>query len=149
MKRFFQLCLRFGFFPMILVLGSSSHAQKSPNEVRDRLNKIFYWQMADELKLSQEIEKSMTDFLESFQQKREEALLQRAEALKLLQKSPADANALLAYRKSLDQISKLDLDEYEQLNRLLGAEKLGRFLVVREEILQRLNAAFRQAKRDR
>jgi hypothetical protein len=134
---------------MILVLGSSSHAQKSPNEVRDRLNKIFYWQMADELKLSQEIEKSMTDFLESFQQKREEALLQRAEALKLLQKSPADANALLAYRKSLDQISKLDLDEYEQLNRLLGAEKLGRFLVVREEILQRLNAAFRQAKRDR
>jgi hypothetical protein len=123
--------------------------QISSKELRDRLNKIFYWHLSDELKLSQKQERDVVAALESLQLKREEALKTREDALGALRKLPKDAGIqktrpyLDKYLQSLETLASLDREEYTALKNAMGEELLGRFYIIREDVTTRVRKALR------
>ena len=138
----------------ILVLGftQAAYSQKSADSVRSRLSQIFYWQIADDLKLSAQQEKDLVAFIEDIQSRREKVLKDRSQALADIKAqgvtlSAAQSTKLLdRYRVSVEQLGKLDVEEFTKLNKLLGSEKFVRFLGVRETMADRINDAMKSGK---
>ncbi len=139
-----------------LVLGFAVGAtpcraeEMSGKELRDRLNKIFYWHLSDELKLSQKQEKEVVSILESLQSKRESALKMREDALAALRKLPKEAGLektrphLQKYLESLETLAGLDREEFNLLKAALGEELLGRFYIIRDDVTTRVRKALRK-----
>ena len=123
--------------------AQEAHATTSSEQVKKRLNQILYWQLADELKLSPKIEKSMVVVIEDIQKKREEALLMRSSALAEIKTNPASKESLKKLHKALGQMATLDLEEYESLEKVLGTETLGRFYMVREKVAEKISHSIR------
>jgi|GEM_PF-1355668 len=122
----------------------------SPREIKDRLNKIFYWHLSDELKLSPKQESEVISTLESLQKKREEALKMRESALAELRKLSKDAGLektrphLQKYLLSLETLAGLDREEFNSLKLALGEELLGRFYIIRDDVTTRVRKALRK-----
>lgn len=145
MKRVFRLLL-LGNLGVALPVFSALGQSTDPN-FKYRLNKLYYWQIADELKLSPQQEKKLGECLDGFQAQREKALKDRdfiLSSMKDLGDKPqaAQAEAVLKnYEKTISWLSRLDAQEYAELKKILGADGLTRFYVVREKILERLRIA--------
>jgi len=149
--------LQFLWISFFLLAGFASasigFAQGSQENFKDRLNKIFYWQLADELQLAPKTEKDMSKLLEDIQARKEKALTERdaaMEELRALGATPelaASKTKLDRYQKALATLSKLDAEEYTKLNSLLGPQHLARFYVVREQVLDKLRAALVDTKK--
>jgi len=153
---------RWVIFALCVVwLGPQAWANRD-QELRDRLNKILYWQLADELKLTPQVEKEMILTLEDLQSRREKALAVRSQALSELkqveaaQKSgtrkDADlsrdrAEGLKKLNGALQELGLLDAQEFERLSKILGPETLSRFFVVREALAARVREAIRNPSR--
>jgi hypothetical protein len=138
---------------LLCVTGvAMSPTNSRADEVRERLNRIFYWHLSDDLKLSPQQEKSMIQIIEDIQTRRQSALSDRdkaLEALKKLGKSPtaSDSEKVLSrYRKTLEVVGALDVEEADRLKKLLGPATLVRFYVVREEVLGRVKEALQNVK---
>lgn len=122
-------------------------------QLRERLNKLLYWSLSDELKLSPQQEKQMIAAVEAVQAKREAAFRDRDEALALLRKLGKEAAAkgveapLQRYQKALEELTRLEAEEYHQLLPLLGANTLARFYVVRDDLAQKVRDALKSEKK--
>ena len=121
-------------------------------DVKDRLNRIFYWQIADELKLSPQSEKQLMAIVEELQAKRHRVLEKRQKCLDDLKaleskKSGASAEALLkTYREALMELSSIDAEEFDRLKTLLGSEALARFYLVRESVAEKVREALKNTE---
>lgn len=130
------------FFALAPVLRAQ--AQNPSDALRERLNKIYYWQMADELKLSPKLEKEMVHILEDIQTKRQASLKDREncfEDLRKIEKTLSEKNTgpiLDRLQKTLGTLAKLDIEEHDRLKASLGTETLGRFYLVRETVTKRV-----------
>lgn len=136
-------------------LISTSLAQAAPEpqkqqEVKERLNKIFYWHLSDELKLSAEQEKNLVDVLNRIQSLREKALLERSAALSALRGLSKDAPLsktkphLDAYTEASRVLAQLEQNEYNELKAVIGEELLGRFYIIREDVTSRVRQALKK-----
>jgi hypothetical protein len=130
-----------------------SAAETDSAALRERLNKILYWSMSDELKLSPQQEKQMIGIIEGLQQKREVAYRDREEALNSLRKLGKEPTAkaveapLARYQKSVEELARLDAEEYRQLMPLLGAQTLARFYIIRDDVAQKVRGALKNEKK--
>lgn len=128
-----------------------SQAQNS--DIKDRLNRIFYWQIADELKLSQKAERELTVIIDDIQKSRNEALAERQKCLDELKAIEKKISAVTAepilnrYQNALTKLAKLDASEHERLKALLGAESLAKFYLVRESVALRVHEALRNSEK--
>jgi hypothetical protein len=118
----------------------SAQAAPSEQQLRERLNQIFYWRLADELKLTPKEEKDLIQVIEDTQKKREIALAERDSALKTMHElKEGDVKnrdeSLSRYEKSLQKLSESDIDEHKKLRNLLGAGRLARYYVIRDTVL--------------
>lgn len=135
---------------LCVLLGLSTGARGE--DVRERLNKIFYWHLSDDLKLTAKQEKEMTVVIQEISARRQSAIDAREAALEDLRKLgkkvdvATASKALDRYRASLVQLSGLDLEEHERLKALFGPETLARYYVVKEEVFQRVREALKQAE---
>lgn len=146
--------VRWGLLLLTIVtvsFGSPVQAEDmSATELKTRLNKIFYWHLSDELKLSAKQERDVVVILESVQQKREAALGERENALSDLRKLPKDAGIdktrphLEKYLRSLETLAGLDREEYNSLKVAMGEELLGRFYIIRDDVTTRVRKALRK-----
>lgn len=122
----------------------------SATELKTRLNKIFYWHLSDELKLSPKQERDVVTILETVQNKREEALSKRESALTDLRALGKDAGLdktrphLEKYLRSLETLAGLDREEYNSLKGAMGEELLGRFYIIRDDVTTRVRKALRK-----
>lgn len=138
-------------FLFLIFLSDAGFLRADPasEKMRERLNKIFYWQMADELGLKPGPEKDMSFVLENIQKRREAALIERDAALAGLGALTKDVDVKSAtaplerYQKALMDLSTLDEEEYRRLKIAIGIEKLARFYVVREAILDKLRGTLK------
>jgi hypothetical protein len=143
--------LQSSLFALALVASFCARADDmSAKEIKDRLNKIFYWHLSDELKLSTKQEQAVVAVLETIQKKREDALTMREDALAQLRKLPKDAGLdktrphLQKYLLSLETLAGLDGEEYNALKGAIGEELLGRFYIIRDDVTSRVRKALRQ-----
>ena len=134
-----------------VLLGASSYAGDS-KEIRERLNKIFYWQIADDLKLTPHAEKSMVTIIDEIQKRREAALNDRDHSLEDLRKYEKKMTAKVAepilarYQAALSTLGGLDGEEHKRLLEVLGVESLAKFYLVREAVTKRIRDALRNAE---
>jgi hypothetical protein len=132
-------------------LNNPAFANQASQEVQSRLSQIFYWHLADELKISAEQEREMIRILEDVQKQRSHALNERELALinlKKLDKSSnvkASSEVLTSYIKAVEKLSVLDREEFERLRRVLGDGAFAKFLIVRDEVTDRIRNSIRKS----
>ncbi len=144
------LCLLSCFLFAVIPSVSVSDHPVDKAGMKERLNKIFYWHLADELKFSPQQEKSVVELLNNLQSKREHALKNREEAIESLQ--GLDKSAPLSktkpyldkYMQSSETLAGLDKEEYEGLKNIIGEELLGRFYIIREDVTSRVRKALKK-----
>lgn len=141
------------FLQVVFLLAASVHAQSETKpDIKDRLNRIFYWQIADELKLSPQVEKQLSTLVEELQKKRHVALEKRQKCLDDLKaleakKTGASVDALLkSYREALMELSSIDAEEFDRLKSLLGSESLAKFYLVRESVAEKVREALKNTE---
>ncbi len=138
---------RFAFLALGLWLGWAPLALAQ--DVKERLNKILYWSVSDELKLTPAQEKKMVEIIEQVQARRETAYKEREAALAELRKLPKAASAdkaktvLGRYQAALETLTKLESEEYTRLLEVFGVQTLARFYVIRDDVAQRVREALR------
>jgi len=149
--RLWGWCLLLGISFSTPVVRAESAADSA--QLRERLNKLLYWALSDELKLSPQQEKQMIALVEGIQQKREVAFQQRegalAELRKLGKESPAKVveGPLQRFQKSSEDLVSLEAEEYRQLLPLLGPPTLARFYVVRDDLAHKVREALKSDKK--
>lgn len=137
---------------LMLSFAGLAAAPVRAENVRERLNKIFYWNLSDDLNLTPQQEKSMVVIIEDIQKRRQASLAARDESLEALKKikkgsgAPAAEKELTRYREAVAKLAGLDAEEYDRLKALFGAETLARYYVVREEVLGRVRDALKSAE---
>ena len=123
---------------------------------RSRLLELFIWKTSEELKLSTDVEAKYGELIRSFNERRrangdrmEKAIARMDELTKPAAQTdatPAQTKpdkkaieaALAEYRKAVGELQKLQNDEINQLKAILPPEKLARYLVVKNEMTEKL-----------
>jgi hypothetical protein len=155
--------VRFPIFVLILLVASAAlaeHPPTSPEQGRSRLLELFIWKTSEELKLPTDVENKFGEIVRHLNEKRKangermEKAIVRLDQLTQSQStteastSPTpgatkpDAKvldaALTEYRKALQEYQKLQTDELTQLKAILPPDKLARYLVVKNELTEKL-----------
>jgi ribosome-binding ATPase YchF (GTP1/OBG family) len=145
------LSLIFSF--CVVAIPSFSYANKA--RLEERLTRLFYWQMSQALDLSTNEEKQMTTVMDSIRKRRLAAIDKRdsvfAKMNSWLEKNratlssdqvPPEVVSMLAeYRSQLDTLAKIDVEEHEELQKLLGDLRLLKFYNERKIIIERIKKA--------
>ena len=141
-------------FVMVSSLGlaQSPGQATDPKQFRARLNQIFYWQIADDLKLSTQVEKSMVAIIEDIGMRREKALSAREDALASLKAAPNASKTELEkqlniFQKASEDLAQLEVEEHKKLKATLGPENLAKFYLVRESVTNKIKEAIHRAQK--
>lgn len=116
---------------------------------RRRLEELFIWKMSEELRLSVEIETTFAEAIRALNREKHAANMEVSQALMALEKSksPKDREgALKRYEKAWRQYGELPLREVNRMRPILGAEKLGQYLVAKSQMADKLKALSAGAK---
>lgn len=114
---------------------------KSDSKERSRLEELFIWKASEELKLPPAEETKFTEIIKTLNASRRAAGDEMDAAVKDLDaaKTKAEAEKALArHRAALKQVHAVQTAELDKLKPLLGSEKLARYLVVKNTLLERL-----------
>ena len=137
-------------------LSTSSGALNKPvsQEVlvareKRRLEELFIWKMSEELKLPVETETSFAEAIRSLNREKAKANLDVAEALIAIDKAQngdrakskvATAKAVSRYEKAWRAYGALPIREVARMRTILGNERLGRYLVAKSQMAEKLKA---------
>jgi hypothetical protein len=137
-------------------IAVAEHSESSRAEIKERLGKVFYWQIADELDLKPDVEKKLVSILEDFQKKREELLQKREELFKIYHKDfSKDSPAPMAekFLKDYQDINKglgaSETEEFLMLKKVLTPQQLTRFLLVRDVFSRKVRESLRRIESQR
>lgn len=152
------------FFSCVIFLNPAFAEEKFPRQssseishVQSRLSQIFYWQIADELKLTPTVEKKLIEILEVLQKQRLELLESKralftssrsimtsaSSAMKDLPQMEAE-KFLENYEKIQTQIFNLEVEERLKLKLILSPSQLARFYLRRDELSMRIREALQR-----
>jgi hypothetical protein len=112
-------------------------------QIRQRINKIFYWQISELLGLNHDREKRLVTVLSQYDDAKENILDERNGILNKMKvhqgKDKAKINKLLAaYRKNLNNEKKIESDKYVSLEKLFTKDQFAKFLVAERDIKNKL-----------
>ncbi len=127
----------------------SADADMQKQQVKERLGKVFYWQIADELNLKPEIEKQLVSILENAQEKRQKLLELRDELFDSYHRQysslPHD-KFVKTYQEFTLGMQKVENDEFMELKKLLSPSQLTQFLLVRDVFSKRVREALKRVE---
>ncbi|MES2962255.1 MAG: hypothetical protein V4760_00085 [Bdellovibrionota bacterium] len=113
----------------------------STSKERSRLEELFIWKASEELKLPPADDTKFTEIIQSLNVSRRAAGDEMDAAVKGLgeAKTKIEAEkALVRHRAALKQVQSVQTAELDKLKPLLGPEKLARYLVVKNALLEKL-----------
>lgn len=120
----------------------SGLALAQPETRASRLEELMLWKMSDELRLSPADEKAFGDAVRDLNRRKTsltERLAADLDALKAA-KDKERAPALTRYRKTLREAQDLPLEELDRMKKLLGEEKLVKYLDVKKDLADKVKA---------
>ena len=129
---------------LLLVVILQSSAQAAPTGVKaTHLEELLIWKVSDELKLKPAEEKSFAEIIKKLNLEKaqlSENIQKEISALKD-EKSEKNLQALLKnHRKSISNYSRLTEKEFDQLSKLLGPQRMSQYLVIKQDITQRIKS---------
>lgn len=140
-------------FTALLILSAvsprSAWAEDPVERERRRLEELFIWKMSEELKLPVEIEASFTEAMRLLNREKAKANTELAAALAALEKAQSTKRpavktetnkALKRYERAVKTYGELPLREMARLRRILGSERLGRYLIAKSQMAEKLKS---------
>lgn len=116
----------------------------------NRLNELMIWKLSDEMALKPAEEQKLKGVLKKYQDQRKHALSTQDEALSKLNSmvkkgsnSSACPTCLTDVQKAMNEMASANSSEFKELQTILGAERLGKFLVIRSEMTRDVREALR------
>ncbi|CAN5481489.1 hypothetical protein BH10BDE1_BH10BDE1_24650 [soil metagenome] len=116
---------------------------------RRRLEELFIWKISEELKLPVEMETSFAEAIRSLNREKSRANADVAKALEMLNQAQ-NANqskargeserAVRRYEQAWKVYGALPLREVSRMRAILGSERLGRYLVAKAQMAEKLKA---------
>ncbi len=135
-------------------LKSPSLETQDPKKLRERLNKLLYWQIADELKLSAQEEKSLIKILDDYQHAKEELLKKSDEIMAKVEALPIgsteDAQSKITsedFENTQKRLAELDVKQTSDLRQLLGNQRFLSFLKIRKDLNAKLLKAIQDERK--
>ncbi len=126
-------------FGFILILALQFPALAND---RNKIEELFLWKISDELKLSVPEEKALGEFVKSQTEKKNKLSEQIQESLKQISLAGSDQKKteklLLEHKKILKAYNDLALQEVEEIQKKLGAHRAGQYLVLKNDLTNRL-----------
>lgn len=116
---------------------------KPESKERSRLEELFIWKTSEELKLVPAEEMKYTEIIRTLNVEKKRSAEAMDEAIRGLGqvKTKAEAEKALArHREALRKYQAVQLAELDRLRPLLGTERLARYLLVKNEITEKLKA---------
>lgn len=126
-----------------LLAVPSAMADSAAPKHRTHLDELFIWKMSEELKLPPEEELKFSEIISGLNAQKRELYERLDEAVKKLAQAngtKAAEAALTAHRKLIGEQQALQTKELDSLRSLLGAERMAKYLVAKNELTERLKA---------
>jgi hypothetical protein len=137
MSRAFDLKI----FAFIFILAFQISAKAAD---RNKVEELFLWKISDELKLTMPEEKALAEFTKAQNEKKNKLNEQTKENLKSISDAGSDnkklEKLLAEHRKIIKAYNDLSLDEMDQIQKKLGVAKAGQYLVLKNDLTNRLKA---------
>lgn len=128
--------------PVLIIIVSLYCISTWGSEPRNKVEELFLWKIADELKLSVPEEKFLSEFLKSLTEKKNKLNERTKENLKEISESSGDRQKteklLLEHKKLIKSYNDLAFDEIDQIQKKLGSQKLARYLVLKNDLTNKL-----------
>jgi hypothetical protein len=129
-------------FVLLLSLLVSPFASADGNGHRERLEGLFLWKVADQLKLTSEEETKLAQAVKSSTKSKAqslaklESLSEKVKSRKLM--SVDNESFLIEYEKALAEYSKCQLEEFNKIKKTLGPNRTVSYLALKHEFSERL-----------
>lgn len=110
---------------------------------RRRLEELFIWKMSEELKLSVETETPFAEAIRDLNRAKFDVNQALAESLRSIEaaKTAKERDAALKnHEKAWKKYGELPIKEISRMRPILGTEKLGRYLVSKAQMAEKLKA---------
>jgi hypothetical protein len=137
---------------LILLLGVASSVEASQEKNRQRLDELFLWKLSESLNLKPQEEASLRKVMKDIKDERAKRTADVDETLKLMQveKTPAKrAELLTQYRSRLMRLNESQVEELDQLEKILGAERMPEYILAKEKLVDRIKDALADSSRDK
>lgn len=121
---------------------TTSQEKESPKNSANKIEDLFLWKVSDELKLSTSEEKKFSELYKKLSKKKSDLAHAHSEMMTRLPKTEGkDLKTLLAnYRANLTESNKLPIEEFDGIKKLLGEERLAKYLQVKWDLNNKVKA---------
>lgn len=138
----------FVFILSILFFTTAATAGTAPDKNRNRIEELFLWRVSDSLGLSPSEEAAFKKIMSHVREERTKRSEQVEDVLKNLEKETGAKGRdklLIQYKNAVKHYNASHLEEIEQIEKLLGGERLARYLVLKDHLLNKLKGALADA----
>jgi hypothetical protein len=132
-------------------LGATEARPEEASPASHKFEDLFIWKVSDELRLSESEEKKFGDFIHDMSRKK---TLLNSEIQKMLEKLSIGEEAngttkaqgasplkkLNEYRNQIKKLNALNIEEIDQIKKILGAKKAVRYFVLKNELANQFKA---------
>lgn len=133
-----RICKQIIIFIIAVVFSSVAFAA----EKRNQLEELLIWKMSDELKLTAQEEKKFTEVIRHINDKKSVLNNSLKDSLTKLKQadSKTQEKELKIYRQVLNDYNHLSLEEFDSLKPLLGAERMIKYLDIKQDLANRIKS---------
>lgn len=124
-----------------LAVAAEATSNESTQKAKLQLEDLLIWKIADELKLTPEAEKKISDVIKSINKKKHDTNQEIEKLTKEIIKSDDEKVKTKAFnelRKKLQQHGMIAVEELEQVKAAIGVKKLGQYLEVKNDISEKV-----------
>lgn len=123
------------------VFAAETTSTESAQKAKLQLEDLLIWKIADELKLTPEAEKKISDVIKSINKKKHDTNQEIEKLTTEIIKSEDEKSKTKAFnelRKKLQQHGMIAVEELEQVKAAIGVKKLGQYLEVKNDISEKV-----------
>ena len=110
---------------------------------KNKIEDLLIWKISEDLKLTVPEEKNLSEIIKTISLKKQQSSLKLDELIQQMPKLNSNAEkikALNEYKAQLKSINALSVQEIEQVQKALGADKAAKYLVVKSEVANRIRS---------
>lgn len=137
---------------LCLSLLSSGTSWAASDRNRQRLDELFIWKLSESLNLKPEEEAGLKRVMKDLKEVRAKRASELEETLKAMQteKDVQKRRELMSqYRAQLVKLNASQTEELDQLEQILGSERMPDYVLARERLLERIKGALADSSRDK
>ncbi len=136
---------------LFLLVAFSMPVNAAQEKNRQRLDELFLWKLSESLNLKPEEEAQLKRVMKEIKEERAKRLADIEDLLKRMQseKDKAKRTALLPeYRTKLQKLNESHIDELDQLEKILGPDRMPEYVLAKEKLVDRIKGALADSSRD-